>query len=428
MNSLSVTRIMDRLGLPHLDTPGAGSMVIATWIDAAGRGLFAYFYLLYLTKDVGFDLKTAGLVLSVVTAMGLAITPVAGSLVDKIGAKQMLVASQVICALGYGGLLFVTESVPVLLLTAGAITLGECIFWVGYPSLVSQVAREDDRDRWFAFMGMARMAGIGLGGLIAAGVIALLGTHGYRVLLAANVGTFVIAGTLLFLRAPSIRVATAKAKSGGWMAVIRDKAIMQLAAAHGFGVLAVLIVFQGLPLYVIDELERPGWLPGILLFVNTVILATGQAIGLKLVAGWRRTRIYVLSSAVWVIGAVLFALGLWIPAILLTPYLILTIILASGGEVFHYPLNGSVPMALAPEALRGRYLALFSLVWSAAGIISPSLVSALLSVGGPWLWVAMATSAAIAALIALNAERSIDPDVQRTPRRSRPATELSYQD
>jgi MFS family permease len=407
--------LIERFGLPKLDKPGTGSLIIATSIDALGRGLFIYFYLLYLTKDVGFNLNTAGAVLSVVTAFGLAVTPIAGSLVDRVGARQMLIASQIICAVGYAGLLVVPESVPLLLLTAGLVTVGECVFWVGYPNLVSQIADEEHRDRWFAFMGMSRTAGFGLGGLIAAGVIAIVGTHGYRVLLGANVCTFAIAATIITIRVPSIARSMSTREHGGWMAVIRDRTIMQLAAAHGFGVLAILLVFQGLPLYVVDVLELPAWVPGVLLGVNTFFLASGQSLGLKFVAGWRRTRIYVLCASIWALGAGLFAIGEIVPAVLLIPYLLLAMALTSGGEVFHYPLNGSVPVALAPEELRGRYLALFSLVWSVAGIFSPTLVSALLSINGVLLWAGMAVAAVLTGAIALYSERSIDPEVQRTP-------------
>jgi MFS family permease len=286
---------------------------------------------------------------------------------------------------------------------------------VGYPNLVSQVADEHDRDRWFAFMGMSRTAGFGLGGLIAAAVIAIVGTHGYRVLLGANVCTFVIAATMITLKVPSIAKSMSTREHGGWMAVMRDRTIMQLAAAHGFGVLTVLIVFQGLPLYVVDELDLPAWVPGVLLGVNTAILASGQSLGLRFVAGWRRTRIYVLCAAIWVVGAGLFAAGEIVPGMIAIPYLLLAMALASGGEVFHYPLNGSVPVAFAPEALRGRYLALFSLVWSVAGIISPTMVSALLSTNGALLWAGMAAAAILTGAIALYAERTIDPEIQRSP-------------
>ena len=317
------SKLTERLGLPKLDRPGTGSLIAATWIDALGRGLFVYFYLLYLTREVGFNLNTAGAVLSVVTAFGLAVTPIAGSLVDRVGSKQMLVASQITCSIGYAGLLLIPDSVPLLMLTAGLITVGECIFWVGYPNLVSQIADPDHRDRWFAFMGMSRTAGFGLGGLIASAVIAIVGTHGYRVLLGANVFTFAIAATIILIRVPRVRLSMSTREHGGWMAVIRDRRIMLLAAAHGFGVLTILILFQGLPLYVVDELDLPGWVPGLLLGVNTAILAAGQSIGLRIVAGWRRTPIYVLCAVIWVIGAVLFALGEYIPGGTVIPFLVL---------------------------------------------------------------------------------------------------------
>ena len=113
-------------------------------------------------------------------------------------------------------------------------------------------------------MGMTREAGFGLGGLIASAVIAIVGTHGYKVLLGANVFTFAIAGVIILLRVSRIVRSRSTREHGGWMAVIRDRRIMLLATAHGFGVLVILIVFQGLPLYVVDELKLPGWVPGLL--------------------------------------------------------------------------------------------------------------------------------------------------------------------
>jgi len=180
-------------------------------------------------------------------------------------------------------------------------------------------------------------------------------------------------------------------------------------------VLVILIVFQGLPLYVVDDLKLPGWVPGLLLTVNTLILAAGQSIGLKVVAGWRRTRVYVLCAAVWLVGAGLFAFGEFVPAMIAIPYIFVAMAIASGGEVFHLPQNGGAPTALAPDALRGRYLALFSLVWSIAGIASPTMVSLLLSINGAMLWVGMGAAAVATAVVALYGERVIDPDVQRMP-------------
>jgi MFS family permease len=407
--------MIDRLGLPKLTKPGTGSLAIATAIDAMGRGLFVYLYLLYLTKEVGFELKTAGAVLSVVTAIGLGVTPLAGSLVDRIGSRRMLIASQMICAVGYGGLIFVPDSVPMLLLVSGLITTGECIFWVGYPSLIASVADEQDRDGWYAFMGMARTAGFSAGALLGSGVMAVLGHHGYRFLLGTEVIAFAIAATIITLRVPAaIGVRVLHERAGGWMEVLRDRVILQLAAAHCFAVLCILIVFQALPLFVVDSLGLPTWMPGLILFVYTAMLATCQSIGVRWVAGWRRTRIYVLVAGLFAAGAVLYALTEALPLALAIPVLILAALVSGSADVFLNPLNGSVPTTFAPDALRGRYLALFSFIWSVAGVISPGLVSTLLSVNGTLLWGGMAVAAILAATIALLTEPRIAPEKLRT--------------
>jgi MFS family permease len=416
-----VASAIRKLGVPDLSAPGSASLAVATAIDAMGRGLFVYLYLLYLTNEVGFSLKTAGAVLSVVTALGLAVTPIAGSLVDRVGSRRMLIASQIICAVGYGGLIFVPASVPMLLLVSGLITVGECVFWVGYPSLVANLATGAVREDWYAFMGMARTAGFSAGSLIGSGVMALLSDRGYRVLLGAEVVAFAVAATVIALRVPAsagVRVvALSETGGGGWMDVLRDRVILQLATAHGFAVLCILTIFQALPLFVVEELELPKWLPGLLLFVYTMMLATCQGFGVRLVAGWRRTRIYLLVATLFAAGAVIFGVTEAVPILLAVPLLFVAAIVTGGADVFLNPLNGSVPTTFAPDALRGRYLALFSLIWSIAGVVSPSLVSTLLSVSGYLLWAGLAVAAAICGAVALYAERNIDPEKARTPAR-----------
>src|SRR3954468_25036450 len=110
--------LADRLGLPDLSGAGTTTLLIATWIDAVGSGLYFTFNLLYLNKVAGFSLGTAGLVLSITAGIALAFNPLAGSLVDKTGAKPMMLFSQILCAIGYTGLLFVEGSVPRLAIFA----------------------------------------------------------------------------------------------------------------------------------------------------------------------------------------------------------------------------------------------------------------------------------------------------------------------
>ena len=129
------SRWAQRFGLPRLDRPGSIALFAATWIDAVGSGLFFTFYLLYLTKSAGFSLGTAGAVLSIASGFALAANPIAGSLVDRIGARRMTIFSQILCMVGYGALFFVDGSLPLLVAAATMAVLGERIFWVGFPSV-----------------------------------------------------------------------------------------------------------------------------------------------------------------------------------------------------------------------------------------------------------------------------------------------------
>ncbi|HRA48604.1 MAG TPA: MFS transporter, partial [Thermomicrobiales bacterium] len=378
--------IAHRIGLPAMDRPGSGILVLATWIDAIGSGLFFTFYLLYLNKIAGFSLGTAGLVLSITAGVALAFNPVAGSLVDKTGPKPMMLFSQILCAIGYGGLLFVEGSVPRLAIFAMIASIGDRIFWVGFPSLVAQIAPDHERDRWFAFLGMTREAGFGIGGLLAAAIVALLGDTGYRVLIGINGLSFALAAVLIWIRVPSPPAMHHESDHGGWRAVFRDRPVMKMALANTMAACGIMTGFLAWPVYVVDHLHLGEWVPGIMFAISTVVLASGQAIGLSIVSGWRRTRVYILAAIIWSVGAIFFALAQIVPTGALLIYVFFAVIVMTGGDVFQAPQTNGLPSALAPPALRGRYLAMFSFSWGLARTIAPEVVAALLWVGPTALW------------------------------------------
>lgn len=412
-------RALDHLGLPHLDRPGSGTLVLATWIDAVGSGLFFTFYLLYLNKIAGFSLGTAGLVLSITAGVALAFNPIAGSLVDRTGAKPMMLFSQILCAIGYTGLLFVDGSVPRLAIFALIASLGDRIFWVGFPSLVAQISADHERDKWFAFLGMTREAGFGVGGLAAAAIVWLLGDTGYRVLIGVNGLSFALAAFLIATRVPPPAPVHHEGDHGGWKAVFQDRPVIRMALANVMAACAIMTGFLAWPVYVVDHLHLGEWLPGIMFALATLILATCQALALRFVSGWRRTRVYVFAAALWVVGAIFFALAQVVPPKALLLYVLFCVAVNTIGDVFQANQTNGFPSALAPPALRGRYLALFSFSWGLARTIAPGIVAALLWLGPTWLWIGVIVFCFGMGGMALWAEQGLDPEKQRMPRRIR---------
>jgi MFS family permease len=231
-----------------------------------------------------------------------------------------------------------------------------------------------------------------------------------------NAVSFAVAATIIWLRVPDPPIEPVQHDHGGWRAVLRDRPVMKMAVANTVAVITVLIAALTMPIYVVDDLELPAWLPGLLFVTTTVVLAGGQSLGLRWVTGWRRTRIYVLATCFWVAGAVVFALAQIIPGRVLIVYMFVATVVTIGGDLFHAPQTNGLPSALAPAALRGRYLALFSLSWGIGRTVAPGIVSGLLALGPTWPWAGMILMALLAAGIALHTERELDPERQRMPR------------
>lgn len=403
---------MDRWGVPALDQPGASVFVAALLIHALGNGLFYSFVLIYFNKVAGLPLAEVGLALTVSSGVGLLANPIAGQIVDRVGSKQMVVLSQVIQAIGYAGYFF-ADSFPSVIGVTLITMFGERIFWVAFPTMVAVISPSGERDRWFAFTSAVRNAGLGAGGLIAGLVIGLAGESGYRILLGADIAGFTIAATLLTTRVPRIGDRPRTTHHGGYRQVLRDRPAVTIAGANALFAYCAMVAFFGLPVFVVETLDLPAWIVGFLFALNTALLALAQTVAIRAVGGWRRTRVLAAAGLIWVVTSGLFAAALALPRWVLLPYVMLVVMLYTLGELIHAPTATSLVASLAPDALRGRYLALVSLSWGVAQTIGPALFTGLLSWHAVAPWAATAGIALIGALLARSAEPFIPAELQR---------------
>jgi MFS family permease len=76
------------------------ALLAALGVDNFGSGLFLPLGLVYVTRVVGLPLGTAGTLVSLGTLAGLAVPAFAGRLVDRIGPKPVIIAAQLLQALG----------------------------------------------------------------------------------------------------------------------------------------------------------------------------------------------------------------------------------------------------------------------------------------------------------------------------------------
>src|ERR687886_3073256 len=73
------------------------------FLNYLGWGGVMPFEIIYLHQERGFSLDVAGLVVGTVTGLAVASAPIAGPLIDRLGARTTAAGAGLALALGYGG-------------------------------------------------------------------------------------------------------------------------------------------------------------------------------------------------------------------------------------------------------------------------------------------------------------------------------------
>ncbi len=402
-----------RLGLPNLR--GTRSFVIATFIDFLGTGLFLPFSLLYFTRAVGLPLPAVGLALSIAMTITIPLVPLTGMLVDRFGTKRVVLLAQFLQGAGFLGYL-VVRNVPMLLGMALLNAIGQRLFWSTYFTLMAEIAAPHERDRWYGLGAATRNAGLGLGGLLAGVVVganAILGYH--LVVIADALSFFLAAGLLLFGVRVSIPQRSDGPQRSGYGLILRDRAFLVLVAANVIFALCSLMLGIGVPVYVAGALRAPLWVIGVIMALSTALIAVFQTVVVRVLEPFRRTRVLILTGWLWCAWCSLLVLALLVPRALLIPFLFIVTCVYALAELIHDPTSNALAADVGQESLRGRYLALFQLSWSIAGIIAPSLFALLFTLHPVLPWLVMAALILLASLTVHWIEPHLPRQAERRP-------------
>ncbi|MEU8631170.1 MFS transporter [Amycolatopsis sp. NPDC048633] len=372
------------------------ALLCALGIDNFGSGLFLPWALVYVTQVVGVPLVVAGTAVTLGTVGGLVVPPLAGRLVDRVGPRAVVIGAQLLQAAGAAAYLFADGVGPVV---AAAVLLatGQQLFYSSLFVLIADVAGDVPKDRPFAEVGMVRAACFGLGGLVAGALLTWLGTAGYRIALVLDVVTFFAAASILALFVHLAR--PHKQHDERSVKVLRDRPYLALILFSGLFGLSLDFFLIGTPVFVIDRLHGPAWLPGAILALLTVVTSVGGTLALRLTA--RLTRIAAMRA-----GSALFAAWCVVSlGVLLVPegwrvvYLLLSTLVFAAGDLVFGPRSGALAEAAAPPVARGRYLAAYQYAFTVAQVLAPAVV-ALFSVADwlPWVLVGACAGLAVAGL------------------------------
>ncbi|GCE07002.1 MFS transporter [Dictyobacter aurantiacus] len=379
--------LAQQLGIPR--RKGTKSFLLILLIDALGTGLFAPFSLLYFHVIAALPLTEVGVALSIATVFTFPVIPLTGTLVDRFGARRLVIGAQLLQGVGFLGYLLVRD-MPLLIIMAILVNVGQRIFWSAYFSLVSELSEGGERDRWFGLLGAAQITGIGIGNALTGVLIGTLGTPGYYSVVAIDALSFFVAALMLYFLVPVERREDStehkNAQQGSYRMVLRDRPFLGLIVTNAAFALCFCLIGLGLPVYATDALHIPIWVVGVALGLNTALIAFLQTFLIRHLRAMRRTRILILAGLILALWSLLYILALPMPQTIIIPYIIIATCTQAFGEALHAPTSNALATEASPLALRGRYLAVFQFSWALALFVAPTMftVSFSLNPALPW--------------------------------------------
>ncbi len=386
-----------------------------TLVNTFGNGMAFAMFVVYLHNVRGFSTTFATLLLTATALVGLAMGPLWGTLIDRVGPAKVGLTSMILSAFG---LVMWTRvhTHEQAIVTALVITVFEGAGWGPGMVMITRLVSESHRQRAYGVNFMLVNVGIGAGLLVSAAIVNLRHPITFTWLYLFDAAMTMLAATLFSTLLPHGRPVHedhhAERPREGWGVVLRDRRLRLYVVASlvlilgGYG-----SVDAGLSLFVVNNLHVSIHAVGLAFFCNTVTVVVAQLWVLNRMEGHSRTRIMALVAVLWFIFWVALEAALALPGAVAIGLLCLAQVVFAIGETMLQPSGSSIVNHIAPEHLRGRYNAAAGAAWGISNTLAPAIAGLYYGVHlGNWWPVGTALTVLVGGLLMLRLRHGLTPE------------------
>ena len=372
------------------------TVVGVMFIDRVGGTMLFPFFMLYITSKFGVGATQAGVILGFFSIFGMLGGMIGGALTDKLGRRSLILFGLVFSAVSTLSLGLVNQFwmlFPLAVLTG----LLSDIAHPAHQAMIADILPEKQRAEGFGILrvigNMAWIIGPTIGGLIANQ------SYLYLFIIDAVVSCFV---AVLFYRfIPETKpTGTEESESQsvfqsfvGYGKVLKDLAFVAFILAGMLMLMAYQQMYSTLSVYLRDNhgVNPQGY--GFLMSTSAITVILFQF--------WVTRRIKHRSPFLMMaLGTLFYMVGFGLFGFVSLYWLfMLNIVIVTIGEMIIMPTSQALAANFAPEAMRGRYMAVFGLTWGIPSIFGPGLAGLILDNLNPnLLWYVAGVLCAIAAV------------------------------
>ncbi|MGB2964736.1 MAG: MFS transporter [Anaerolineales bacterium] len=387
--------MLTRLRKIYFEFPKKFWVVVgASFIDRIGHTTLWPFFSLYITQKFNVGMTQAGIVLGTFSAFGLIGSMIGGGLTDKFGRKSIILFGLIFSALSTLTLGFVTEF-SLLIPLAVFIGLLSSVAGPAHQAMVADILPEDKRQEGFGILrvvaNMSWIIGPILGGFIA--------NRSYFILFVFDAVISCVVAVIFYFSVPETKPESDKEPESiiktfaGYGVVLKDFAYVAFMLVSMLMLIVYLQMYNTLSVFLRDIHGLDPQTYGFLMTSSALTVILFQFTTTRAIKGRPAFIMMALGTFFYMIGFGMFGFvtTLWLFAA--------AIVIITIGEMIIMPTSQALAANFAPEDMRGRYMAIFSIAWALPSTIGPSAAGLILDNYNPFLlWYVAAGLSAVTIL------------------------------
>jgi MFS family permease len=364
--------------------PKFWTLLAITFIDRLGGSLLFPFFALYLTKRFDVGMTQVGMLFLVWSLTSFVGSMLGGALTDRFGRKWIVIFSLVSTSFSsvVMGLVGSLQAFFTLALVVGVFTE------VGGPAYQAMVADLLPAEKRAQGYGLFRVT-FNLSVVIGPAIGGFLAARSYLLLFISDAIISLISAVLVAIYLPETKpeaVEGAQPESmagtfGGYFQVLRDRVFMLFLLTCMLMVFVYMNMNTTLGVYLRDVHGIPESGYGLILSLNALMVVLFQFPITRRIEGKPQMLMMALGMALYTIGFSMYGL------VSIYPLFLLAMVIITIGEMLVAPVSQALTAQLAPEDMRGRYMAVFGISWGLPFAIGPILAGLVMDKLNPtWLW------------------------------------------
>lgn len=346
-------------------------LMTAMLVDLTGGFLIFPFFSLYFTEKFEVTLAQVGIIYAIWSLTSMVGQALGGALADKTGRKLMVIIGLIFSALGSLAFAFVTEFETAYLIAV----FGGIFSSIGGPAREAMLVDLLPEEQLTEGYGIQRVIG-NVAFAIGPAIGGLLASVSYVLLFSIDAISSILTAIIiaLFLKetqSESVAEKTARQPISqifkGYFQVLKDRTLIMVIILEGIVMLVYFQWYFSVPVFMRDAHNMPPYFYGSMMSMVAILVVLVQLPLTRKLRGYSPLKLIAAGSLLIALGFGIFGFVKGYSMFMLA-FVIITI-----GEMIFFPTQQAIVALLAPEDMRGRYMAVSGIVFSLPNMFGPTL-------------------------------------------------------